>query len=68
MVSIQTSTSEELATPPVESKGRTSRWVVLVVVLVAVLALPLIRGYASYNYVLQVGMVVFMWIAMTSSW
>lgn len=45
-----------------------SRWVVVGVILVAVALLPLVRGMGSYNYVLQIGTVILMWIAMTSSW
>ena len=45
-----------------------SRWVVVGVVTAVVLLLPLWRDMGAYNYVLQVATVVFMWIAMTSSW
>ena len=45
-----------------------TRWTVLWTVLAVALALPLFRGMASYNYVLQLATVVFMWIALTSSW
>lgn len=45
-----------------------TRWAVLWAVLAVALALPLFRGMASYNYVLQLATVVFMWIALTSSW
>ena len=45
-----------------------TRWIVLGCVLVAVAVLPLIRGFGSYNYVLQLGTIMLMWIAMTSSW
>lgn len=44
------------------------RWAALWMVLAVALALPLLRGIASYNYVLQLVTVVFMWIALTSSW
>lgn len=45
-----------------------TRWTVLWAVLAVALTLPLFRGMASYNYVLQLATVVFMWIALTSSW
>lgn len=45
-----------------------TRWIVLGCVLVAMAVLPLIRGFGSYNYVLQLGTIMLMWIAMTSSW
>lgn len=45
-----------------------TRWAVLWAVLAVALALPLVRGMDSYNYVLQLATVVFMWIALTSSW
>lgn len=48
--------------------GRRSRAVTVSVLLVALLALPLLRALPSYNYVLQLGIVVLMWVAMTSSW
>ena len=44
------------------------RWTMLWVVLAVALTLPLLRGIDSYNYVLQLVTVVFMWIALTSSW
>lgn len=56
------------ATPLTGKPGRTSRLTVLAIVMVAILALPLWRSMPTYNYVLQVGAIVFMWIAMTSSW
>jgi branched-chain amino acid transport system permease protein len=55
------------AQAPVPSDNRSR--VVLAVLLVAVLALPLSRPVLpSYNYVLQIGLVTFMWIALASSW
>lgn len=49
--------------------GQTSRrWFLLVLVMI-VLALPLARPWiGAYNYVLQVGMIVLMWVTMASSW
>ncbi|MFP3913667.1 MAG: branched-chain amino acid ABC transporter permease [Actinomycetota bacterium] len=61
-------------TPPVEGESplqrhrARNRRLVLATVMVAVLALPLVRGMPAYSYVLQVATVIFMWIAMTSSW
>jgi len=40
----------------------------VLVILLAVLALPLFRSIGPYNYVLQIGVSVFMWIALSSSW
>jgi branched-chain amino acid transport system permease protein len=37
-------------------------------VLLFALTLPLARWIGSYNYVLQLGIVLFMWISLTSSW
>ncbi|MQA86640.1 MAG: branched-chain amino acid ABC transporter permease [Streptosporangiales bacterium] len=49
--------------------GRTPRGLVLGALLLALLATPLSAPFLdSYNYVLQVMIVMFMWIAMTSSW
>lgn len=50
------------------SRPGKSRWVVLGVAVVIALLLPFARFLTSYNYVLQVGLVIMMWIAMTSSW
>lgn len=48
---------------------RDSKRVVLAVLLVALLLLPAGRPLIGpYNYVLHVGLVTFMWIAMASSW
>lgn len=45
------------------------RWYVLVGLLVALLALPLFRPMiGSYSYVMTLGALIFMWVAMTSSW
>ena len=50
------------------SKPNRSRWIVLGVVFAFVALLPMARFLDTYNYVLQVGIVVLMWIAMASSW
>ena len=45
------------------------RWYVLLAVVVALLALPLFRPMiSSYNYVLTLGALILMWVAMSSSW
>ena len=45
------------------------RWYVLLAVVVALLALPLFRPIiSSYNYVLTLGALILMWVAMSSSW
>jgi branched-chain amino acid transport system permease protein len=49
-------------------RSRRSRWIVLGLVLLFALTLPLARWIGSYNYVLQLGIVLFMWISLTSSW
>ncbi|HSO50838.1 MAG TPA: hypothetical protein VLS86_09860, partial [Acidimicrobiia bacterium] len=51
-------------------KGVMSRRVTLVVLLAMVLLYPFIARsiFSSYNYVMQLGIVVLMWIAMSSSW
>lgn len=64
----------ETTTPPAEELATTgrdrnrSRYVVLAIVVLAILALPLWRTMGAYNYVLQVVTIIFMWTAMTSSW
>jgi branched-chain amino acid transport system permease protein len=50
------------------SKSNRSKWIVALAVLALVVTLPLARFLGTYNYILQVGIVVFMWIALTSSW
>src|SRR5690606_12121157 len=50
------------------TKGTVSRWSVLTMVIVIALVLPMLRSMSSYQYVLSVGTVVFMWISMTASW
>ena len=45
------------------------RWYVLVGLLVVLFALPLFRPFiGSFNYVMTLGALVLMWVAMTSSW
>jgi len=49
--------------------GRTTRRWVLIALVIVVLALPLARPWiGAYNYVLQLGMIVLMWVTMASSW
>ncbi len=48
--------------------GWRSRLIVATVILVAAVLLPAFRGIGTYNFVLQICTVTFMWIAMTSSW
>ena len=58
------------APPPKEGRrpsGALRRTVLWTAIAVSVI-LPLWRGMDSYNYVLQLGTVAFMWIALTSSW
>ena len=51
-------------------KGVMSRRVTIVVLLAMILLYPFIARsiFSSYNYVMQLGIVVLMWIAMSSSW
>ena len=65
MTDVRTSPSEADVSSP---KPNRSRWVVAAVVFTLVALLPLARWLDSYNYVLQVGITILMWIAMTSSW
>lgn len=58
----------ELAAVEEPSPPSRSRWAVLIVVLVAIAALPFYRSLGSYNYALQLGTIILMWVAMTSSW
>lgn len=55
---------------PDRKPGSTSRRVTLVITLALVLLFPLIAYpiFDSYSYVLQLGMLTLMWIAMSSSW
>ncbi|HVR77365.1 MAG TPA: branched-chain amino acid ABC transporter permease [Acidimicrobiia bacterium] len=61
-------TVESIATPLKGKPGRTSRIVALTIFMAVAILLPAWRDMGFYNYVLQIGAVVFMWIAMTSSW
>lgn len=56
------------STSALHKPGRRSRIIVVSVVCAAILLLPAWRGLGAYNYVLQVATIIFMWIAMTSSW
>jgi branched-chain amino acid transport system permease protein len=50
-------------------RGGSTRVIFLLVLSLTLLALPLARPLLSaYSYVLQLGIVAFMWVAMTSSW
>lgn len=63
--------ASSVASPETAASGRSSgavRWTVLWTVTAAAVFLPFWRGLDTYNFVLQLGTVVFMWIAMTSSW
>ena len=65
MTDVQTPPQEAAAT---SSTPNRSRWIVLAVVFAFVALLPLARWLDSYNYVLQVGTIILMWVAMASSW
>jgi len=50
------------------SGQRARRWFLLAVVILVV-ALPFFRPWiGAYNYVLQLGMIILMWVTMASSW
>lgn len=59
---------KENTTPDLAVKPNRSKWIVLGVVLIVLLALPGARFLGTYNYVLQVAIAMLMWISMTSSW
>lgn len=56
--------------PPERKPGSRSRRVTLILVLALILLFPVIAIpiFESYAYVMQIGMLVLMWIAMSSSW
>jgi len=54
--------------PEIARRRRRSRITIALVILTLVALLPFYRSMGSYNYVLQVGVSVFMWIALASSW
>lgn len=62
---LRSSTSEPGVQTP---RANRSKWIVLACVLAFVALLPMARFLDSYNYVLQVGIIILMWIAMTSGW
>ncbi|HSK94985.1 MAG TPA: branched-chain amino acid ABC transporter permease [Euzebyales bacterium] len=60
--------SDTPAHAPAATRDR-GRRLVLAGLLLVLLALPLLRPVLpAYNYVLQLGLVTFMWVAMASSW
>lgn len=59
---------KENTTPDLATKPNRSKWIVLGVILILLLALPGARFLGTYNYVLQVAIAMLMWISMTSSW
>jgi len=54
--------------PSVARRRRQVRVIVASTILILVLLLPLYRSMDAYNYVLQVGVSIFTWIALASSW
>ena len=54
--------------PDVERRRRRVRITVGLAILVLAALLPLYRSMDAYSYVLQVGVSIFMWIALASSW
>lgn len=60
-------TTTEPAAGPIPNRGSTSKRIVLFAVVALVVLLPVVP-FRSYNYVLQVGTVALMWVAMASSW
>lgn len=62
-------TSEETGVEGLTRSRLEVRKVVLGLVVLGLLLVPLLRPFiSSYNYVLHIMLVTFMWIAMTSSW
>ena len=62
-------TEEPVADIESPRTARRARIALIIVVLGILLVIPLLRPMVGfYNYLLQLGIVVLMWIAMTSSW
>lgn len=51
-----------------EQRPSRSRWIVLGLVLAFAVAFPAFRTIGTFNYLSQVGIGIFMWISLTSSW
>ncbi len=66
MTDLKPGLDDELA--GTQAGSNRSRWIVLGLVLAFALAFPAARFLDTYNYLLQVAIAMFMWIAMTSSW
>jgi branched-chain amino acid transport system permease protein len=65
---ILVSSQSAVVDPEIARRRRRTRITVALVLLALVTLLPFYRSLGSYNYVLQVGVSIFMWMALASSW
>ena len=68
MAELETAPEVEMAQDIEPATPSRVRWVVVGLLLLVITLLPAARGLGSYNYVLQLGTIILMWVAMTSSW
>ena len=68
MADLETTADAETVADLEPTKPSRVRWLVVGVLLLVITLLPAVRGFDSYNYVLQLGTIILMWVAMTSSW
>lgn len=68
MADVETTAGAETVADLEPTKPSRVRWLVVGVLLLVITLLPAVRGFDSYNYVLQLGTIILMWVAMTSSW
>lgn len=68
MADVETTAGTETVADLEPTKPSRVRWLVVGVLLLVITLLPAVRGFDSYNYVLQLGTIILMWVAMTSSW
>lgn len=68
MADVETTADAETVADLEPTKPSRVRWLVVGVLLLVITLLPAVRGFDSYNYVLQLGTIILMWVAMTSSW
>ena len=68
MSDVETTAGAETVADIEPAKPSRVRWLVVGVLLLVITLLPAVRGFDSYNYVLQLGTIILMWVAMTSSW
>lgn len=68
MSDVETTAGAETVADIEPTKPSRVRWLVVGALLLVITLLPAVRGFDSYNYVLQLGTIILMWVAMTSSW